>query len=212
MAKVKATRRARTPVFGKDYDRGWVGFAHSTSSLSRGIAYLTRREKTGDVVVSHSFLVTGPDECVEANLPVGVVKTSLRDAYFDKGVVVHFRKPRGLTPTIARRLVKTARAQVGAGFDFGLFVAEGLGGTFVGHLFNSFFSGKPHELMTSLLNQKDRWICSELVAYCLRSEPAFRGKGVLAHPPATVSPQGLYEDDELFEDCVPGRRRRKTVR
>ena len=36
-----------------------------------------------------------------------------------------------------------------------------------------------------LLHEKGQWVCSDLVLYCFREEPAYRGKGVLARPVAT---------------------------
>jgi hypothetical protein len=198
----KRTERGR-PRYGKDYGPGWVGFVHADNALSRGIAYLTRWEKAGAVTVSHAFLVTGPDECVEANMPAGVVVSGLAQEYFDRpDRQVIFRKPRGLTPSGARRLVRRARAQVGARFDFGAFAAAALAGTFLGHLLNSLFDGRPQAVTTRLLSRRGRWVCSELVAYCLRQEPRYRGHGVLTQPPGTVSPQALFEDEELFEPAA----------
>jgi hypothetical protein len=177
-----------------------VGFVRGSSLLSAGIAYLTRRDKAGDRCVTHAFLVTGPDECVEANFPVGVVTTSLRESYLDwDGGRVVFRKPHGLTPAVAWRLVRRAKAEVGAKFDAAAMAAEGLAGTFLGHLLNSLFKNKPKELAARLTHRKGRWVSSDLVMYCLRAEPKYKGKGVLARPVGTVSPQTLFEDDELFE-------------
>jgi hypothetical protein len=200
MAEEKTAPSCSQPEFGKDYDLGWVGFVHGPSKLSAAITYLTRRDRVGDITVTHSFLVTGPDECVEANMPVGVVTSRLGQSYFNtkEGPVI-FRKPRGLTPEVAQRLVARAKAEVGARFDIAGMVAEGLGGTFLGHLLNSLFDNKPREVMAKLLHQKGQWVCCDLVMYCLREEPLYRGKGALARPVATVSPQALFEDDEIFE-------------
>lgn len=186
--------------FGKDFDLGWVGFVHSNNLLSQTIAYLTRGDKTGETTVSHTFLVTGQDECVEANYPVGVVETRLSEAYLgrpDRQVV--FRRPKELTQKVANRLVKRAKAQVGSGFDYGVFAASGLRGTFLGHLANTLFHDKPQDWVDQMLNRDDRWICSELVVYCLQKEARYRGQGVLSHSPGTVTPQQLFEDDEVFE-------------
>src|SRR5437763_8841113 len=198
MAKLKATRRSARPEFGKDYDIGWVGFVRGRSVLSAGIAYLTRRDKVGGARVTHAFLVTGPDECVEANFPAGVVVSGLAENYFDKdGGRVVFRKPRGLTPAVARRVVKRARAEVGAKFDVAGMAAEGLGDTFLGHLLNALLGDKPKKVAAKVLHRKGRWVCCDLVAHCLRAEPRYRGKGVLARPPGTISPQKLFEDEDL---------------
>jgi hypothetical protein len=133
-------------------------------------------------------------------MPVGVVTSRLAESYFDtdEGPVI-FRKPRGLTMEVAQRLVTRAKAEVGAKFDITGMVAEGLGGTFLGYLVNSLFDNKPRELTAKLLHQKGQWVCCDLVMYCLREEPLYRGKGVLARPVATVSPQALFEDEEIFE-------------
>jgi hypothetical protein len=187
------------PVFGKDYDLGWVGFVHGPSLLSTAISYLTRRDKTGDQCVTHSFLVTGPDECVEANFPAGVVASSLSESYFDKDGRVLFRRPRGLTKAAARRLVKRAKAELGAPFDTATMVAEGLGGTFLGHFLNAVLGDRPKKFAAEVLHEKGRWVCCDLVMHCLRGEPKYRDKGVLAEPVGTVSPQTLFEDEGLFE-------------
>jgi hypothetical protein len=206
MAKEKTARHTIRPEFGKDYDLGWVGFVHGPSLLSTGIAYLTRRDKAGDVGVTHSFLVTGPDECVEANYPAGVVTSGLAESYFDQadGRVI-FRKPKGLTKAATRRVVRRAKGEVGAKFDVAGMAAEGLGGTFLGHLVNSLFGDKPKDMVAGLLHQNGRYVCSDLVIYCFREEPKYRGKGAVARPVGTVSPQTLFEDEELFEP-LPGLR------
>ena len=203
VTKGKTVRRTLT--FGNDYDLGWVGFVHSTGQLlSEGIAYLTRRDKKGGVTVTHTFLVTGTNECVEANLPVGVVTSDLAEEYLGReDRLVLFRKPRGLTPAAARRLVARAKAEVGAKFDYGAFAAEGLTDSFLGHLVDSLLGGKPKKLLAGLLHRKGRFVCSELVAYCLRKEPRYRNKGVLARPPGILTPQELFEDGELFEPLGP---------
>jgi hypothetical protein len=200
MAKRKAARQPARPEFGKDYDLGWVGFVRGHTHLSTAIAYLTRRDKSGDIGVTHSFIVTGPDEIVEANFPAGVVTSSLAESYLDRddGRVI-FRRPKGLTPALARRVVRRAKAEVGAKFDTAGLVVEGLGGTFLGHLINSLFGDKPKELVAGLLHEKGQWVCSDLVIYCFRDEPKYRGKGAVAKPVGTVSPQTLFEDEELFE-------------
>lgn len=207
-------RQTGRRAFGKEFDLGWVGFVYCPARLiSGGIAYLTRREKQGDVTVSHAFLVTGPNECVEANLPAGVVASDLAKEYLDRhDRLVLFRKPQGLTPAIARRVVSRARAQVGAKFDIGGLAAEALNDTFLGHLVDTLFDGKPRKLLASLLHQDSRWVCSGLVAYCLRQEPKYRKRGVLARLQGTVTPQELFEDGELFEPLLSPSRGRRALR
>jgi hypothetical protein len=187
------------PEFGKDYDLGWVGFVHGPSLLSAAITYLTRRDKAGDIVVTHTFLVTGPDECVEANFPAGVVASGMDESYFDTDARVIFRKPKGLTKAAARRVVKTGKAELGVPFDTAGMVAEGLAGTFLGHFLEAVFGDTPKKIAAKMLHQKGRWVCCDLVMHCLRGEAKYRDKGVLAEPVGTVSPQTLFEDEEVFE-------------
>lgn len=189
------------PKFKKDFDIGWIGFVHADNLLSRGIAYLTRREKKGNTTVSHSFIVTGPDECIEANLPAGVVLTRLSKEYFGrKRRRVYFRKPKAMTEKMGERIAKRARAQLGAKFDFGVFTASALKNSFLGHLIDKVFHGKPGKKVAQFLDKNGQWVCSELVAFCLQKEARYRDKGVLSRPPGTIDPQQLFEDEELFED------------
>ena len=50
-----------------------------------------------------------------------------------------------------------------------------------------------------MMHKKGRWVCCDLVIYCFQEERKYRGKGVLAQPVGTVSPQTLFEDKEFFE-------------
>jgi hypothetical protein len=203
VAKGQAVAQPKNPAFGKDFGLGWVGFVHSGSRLSKGIAYLTRREKQSGVTITHALVVTGPAECVEANLPAGVVTSDLSKEYLgrdDRTVV--FRKPKGLTQATGRRIAERAKAQVGAKFDFGGFAATGVADTFVGHFIDVLLDGAPKEKLAGLLHQKGRFVCSDLVAYCLRQERRYRDVKILAHPPGTLSPQALFEDEELFEQTM----------
>ena len=58
-------------------------------------------------------------------------------------------------------------------------------------------------LLSKLLNNEKRWICSELAAYCLDEQREYRGKGVLAKPEDTIDPQELFEDEVIFEPWKP---------
>src|SRR4051794_20755476 len=115
------------PAFGRDFGVGWVGFVYSPSMLSTAIAVLTMPDRRSGVTITHAFVVTGPDECVEANLPDGVVANKLGEGYLDRDDrLVIFRKPRGLTPEAGERIAARARSQVGARFDYGAFVTGGV--------------------------------------------------------------------------------------
>jgi hypothetical protein len=190
----------RRPEFGRDFGLGWVGFVHSPTVLAQAIAAVTLPDREGDVIASHAFVVTGPDECVEANLPDGVVLSRLREAYLDRDDRwVVFRRPRGLTEDAARRVAERARAQVGTKFDFGGFAATAVAGSFVGQLLQTLGGEASRDALAGLLHQRGRFFCNDLIAFCLRPEPPYAGIDILRRPPGTVSPQALFEADEVFD-------------
>lgn len=189
-----------TPQFGKNYDRGWIGFNHATSVMSQGIAFFTRFERTNDIVVSHAFIVTGEDECVEANYPSGVVCSRLQKDYFEReDRSITFRRPKQLSAELADRIVEKAKSQVGDGFDYSVLANHALQDNFVGWLINDMFDNKPKNFLDRMLEDSGQWICSELVAYCLKQQREYENVGVLANAPGAITPQMLFEDDELFE-------------
>ncbi len=68
----------------------------------------------------------------------------------------------------------------------------------VGHAINEVLGDKPEDIVNAALGRGD-FICSELGAYALASQPEFAGKGVLAGPLDAIDPQELFEDQVLFE-------------
>lgn len=190
----------RRPVYGKDYDRGWIGFNHSSSWMSQVIGSVGHRRQESPVVISHAFIVTGEDTCVEAAFKKGVLVTSLTEQYFNMtSRYVVFRKPRGLTPELADRICDLAEEQVGTRFDNGVLIAHALNDHFVGWLINKVTGDAARAASDALFNQKDEWICSELAAYVLNRIPEFSEIGNLDQRPGMLTPQELFENDEIFE-------------
>jgi hypothetical protein len=190
----------RRPVYGKDYDRGWFGFNHSTSWMSQVIGNVGHRRQESPVVISHAFIVTGEDTCVEAAFKKGVLVTSLTEQYFNKASrYVVFRKPKGLTPELADRICELAEAQVGTRFDNGVLIAHALNDHFIGWLINKVTGDAARAASDALFNQKDDWICSELAAYVLNQIPEYAHRGNLDQRPGMLTPQELFENDDIFE-------------
>lgn len=187
------------PCFGENYKPGFIGFTHTGSSLlSRGIAHFTRWSRLSDIHVSHVLVVTGENECVEALASRGVVKSAL-DTYFnDPKTQIFFRKPRKCSPPIGQRIAGSALAQVGTKYDHLLVAAQMLEGSFLRRWLISHFRGSPEHFASRLLNRDNRWICSELAAYCLDCQPEYADKGILARPACAINPQELFEDGEIF--------------
>lgn len=193
--------QSRVPAYGDNYRIGYIGFSFDDASVvSRGIAYLTRWTRMGEVKVSHALIVAGDGLCVEAQMGRGVVVQTL-DAYFDAPHVhLFFRKPRGHTAEIGGRIAAAARAQVGAKYDNLLIAAQAMQGCFLGRWVRAVFGDRPDEVVSRLLDDPTRWICSELAAYALDSQPEYADKGVLKKPDFTIDPQELFEDTEIFCD------------
>jgi hypothetical protein len=190
-----------TPAYGENYKRGYIGFTYNDSNLvSRGIAYFTGIGRISDIIATHTLIVTGPDECIEAHAEGGVRKSTLSKYFEDETFDIFFRKPRGLDDGIASKLIARAQQEIGSEYDFQLIIAHAAAGTMLGHFLNRLTEGELEQNISKLLNNKERWICSELVAYCL-DQPPYEDKGILKNPWDTISPQELFEDPlgALFE-------------
>ncbi|MEI6277906.1 MAG: hypothetical protein WCQ16_00825 [Verrucomicrobiae bacterium] len=199
LSRPRLSVQSLAPEFGENYKPGYIGFTHTGSSLlSTGIAYFTRWSRLSDIHVSHALIVTGENECVEALGGKGVVKSPLAGYFNDQKTQVFFRKPRKCTPALGQRIAETALAQVGTKYDNLLIAAQMLEGSFLRRWMMSHFHESPDHFVGRLLNRDNRWICSELAAYCLDCQPEYAGKGVLANPNYAINPQELFEDQEIF--------------
>jgi hypothetical protein len=187
------------PKWGENYDFGFIGFSYSDKSfISRGIAYFERWTRLSDIKVSHTFVVSGPDEVIEAQ-PKGVVRATLSQYFNNPHALVFFRKPVGWTPEMGRRIVSAAEDNLGDAYGFSVILARFLANNCVGHVLNRLLGSVPDRLVTRLLDSRHQMICSELVAHCLKVQPELAGRGVLRRPEATVEPQALFEDPVVFE-------------
>ena len=190
------------PVYGKNYNKGYIGFTYqSTNIISQGIAYFTRWSKMSNIYATHALIVTGENECIEAHAKTGVHRTNLDQYFDDTSYQIFFRKPRNLTDSLADQIVETLLPEVGKKYDFNLIVTQLAAGTFLGRFFDNHLKGKLEDTLADFLNNHDKWICSELAAYALDEQAEYRNKGILLRPNATISPQELFEDTIIFEDC-----------
>ncbi len=187
------------PAFGDNYKPGYVGFTRTGSSqMSTGIAYVTRWSRLSDIHVSHVLVVTGNNECVEAVGGKGIVKSPLNKYFDDPKTQIFFRRPRKCTAAVGQRIAGVALAQAGIKYDDLVLAAQMLEASFLRRWMLSYFHGTPGQFLGRLLNRDNRWICSELAAYCLDCQPEYADKGVLAKPNHAIDPQELFEDQEVF--------------
>ena len=195
-----ATFKSIAPEFHKTHDVGYIGFTYYNASfISKGIAYFTRWSKLSEITVSHALVVTGENECIEALGDRDKVEKSPLTKYFDDPrCAIFFRKPLGWVEELGNRIAKTALSQDGAKYDYGLIVADMAKGSFIGHLIDGCFRGVKEDILTKILNNDKRWICSELAAYALDEQPEYHDKGILNKETDTITPQELFEDGTIF--------------
>ena len=190
----------KKPVWGKNIKPGYIGFTFTDDSfISDGIAWFTR-QKDLDIKVSHTFVVGyRPMGLIEAHVETGVRAWSIEDYINDPKTHLFFRKPKGLTDTMTQLIIDTAEVRIGAKYDKSLILGHMLSNTFLGRLLVRMIGNIPEKILTAATNNPEEWICSELVANCLDSCSALHDVGILAEPVSTITPQELFEDQEIFE-------------
>jgi len=191
------------PQYGVNYKDGFIGFIYNDSSfISLGISWFTNWERgqnpdVPNIPISHTLIVTGPNECVEANFPK--IKRSLLTDYFnDPHNHIFFRKPVGLNDDISKRIIDTAYSKIGKLYDWTLLIGHTISNSFIGIILDVLTKGKSKEFFTNLFNKKNRMICSELAAYCLNEQPEYKGKGTLLKKLSSIDPQQFFQDKVIF--------------
>jgi hypothetical protein len=184
--------------YNGNYAAGYIGFSFPVHPgfVSHGITYLTRWDRMSDIRVSHAFIVENAEYCIEADMDRGVIRTPLAH-YFGGAFYTYFRKPSGYSIYMAGNIVRSARMELGKPYDKALIAAHLLIGSRLGHCFNRLWK-LPERLLCTIFNRNNHWICSELAAHCLRHSPFLSDQGILRDPPDTITPQELFEDNEVF--------------
>ncbi|MEG4574260.1 hypothetical protein QUA56_16445 [Microcoleus sp. N3A4] len=195
---IKVTELA--PDYEVNYKTGYIGFLNKGTDLtSLGIAYFTGWDRMSDIHVTHTLIVTGEDECIEADMVNNTVKLCTLSKYFnDPNCQIFFRKPIFFNDAVGYSIAHKASLEVGKQYDFGAILTQGLSGSFPGRMLDRLLTGKLEELLSNMLEHPEKWICSELVAYALDEQPLYRDKGILKRPNSTISPQELFQDTEIF--------------
>lgn len=192
-----------SPNFGSSYAPGWIGFTRCAGPISDAIEYGEHWQRTGDrPPVTHALVVTGEDECVEAQLGQGVIKTTLSKYFNEPATRIYFRQPFPWTEQIRARITSEALSKVGFKYNDLLIAEEAAYDSAIGHLVNTWLRQAPHILLAKLLDNPGAFICSQLASYCVAALPEFRGRGVLANPVDTISPQELFGDDVVFAPFI----------
>lgn len=195
------------PVWGVHYAPGYTGFEFTGSAISAGIAWFTRKGQwEGDVPnlpVTHCFLVSGEDQCIEAVKTPGVTFNTLRERFIDLRTVVVFRKPIGWTPALGAALVDRAKQYVGQPYDLKLLMGHGLSGSLLGRLANTITRHKAEAWIQSQFDQDDAFMCSELVAAVMDWFPEWHDQDILLDESHTINPRELF-GSKLYEPWHSG--------
>ena len=191
------------PVFGRNYGPGWIGFTNTKLDPVSGlIDYFERWDASGWPFVSHTFIVDGPDSCIEALAGHGGVASGLGKYLNDPRIRVYFRRPKQMTPEMALSMIAAAKSKLGLPYDRGLIVSEMLAATLFGWYVNKLFSDWPKRLVAKILGDDTDYICSELVAYVLSTQPLYDMVGILANDLDTIDPMQLFIDQKIFDPFV----------
>ena len=197
LASPRFCMQSLLPAFSDNYKPGYVGFTYTGSPLlSRGISYFTRWSRLSDIHVTGVLVVTGENEGVELTGGREVTKVDLAKLFDDPKTQIFFRKPRKCTSSLGEAIAATAIAQVGTRFDQLVVAAQILEGSFLKRWISSQFA--PARFLSRLAQRDGRWLGAELAAYCLDCQPAYAGRGLLGRTSCEISPQDLFEDEELF--------------
>lgn len=192
------------PEYGVNYTRGDIGFTFTDGSfISAGIAWFTKWDRgtnpnVPNIPVSHVFIVSGENECIEATAPK-VMRSSLTKYFKAKHTHVVFRKPVGLNADIADRIVSVAEARLGCTYGYALVVGHALANSCLGRLLGSITLGKSTNALENFFDSHRQYICSELGSTALSEQPEYAGKGVLVNPPYTINPVALFNTCDVFD-------------
>lgn len=188
------------PLYGENYKPGYIGFTFTDGSfISSGIAWFTRwdRKKGSDVPnlkLSHVVLVVDKDTVLEATWP-RIKLTPIAEFFDDPDIHICFRKPKGLTPEIAAAMIEQGSIRIGEKYDISLIVGQLLKKNLIGRLFSMITFRLSDKLLTKLFDKARAAVCSEFIAWCMKSSGFYTLKRI----PADYSPLELFQDEDLFE-------------
>ena len=192
------------PEYGNNYHTGYIGFTFKDNSfISQGIAWFTKwtqgkNPDVPDVPLSHVFVVTGYDCCVEATTPK--VCFSPLSKYFDEPHThVFFRKPTGWTLNLGTRIALAASEREGCSYGYTLIAGHAIANSVAGKVLDTVSFGATSKWFKAMFEKKHQFICSELASMAMKAQPEFENVGVLAdHQPYEIDPQMLFQDTEIF--------------
>lgn len=188
--------------YGADYKKGDIGFTFDKKSwISSWIAHFTRWQRSSDIKIDHALIVIDDSTCIEAVSETGVAVKKLQDYFNNKNTIVFFRRPKGINKKIADEIAKNAKAELGKKYANSLLLVGIERGSYLGHIIDKITHNNFFDKQAQLMNKGKAFLCSELVAHCLKKVKQWRyhDDGILKRPAAGINPQELFEDETIFK-------------
>ena len=192
------------PEYEQNYNKGYIGFCYDpTSFVSKAIARATKYCNYSDIKVSHALIVIDKDMCIEADAnSKKVIEAPLSKYFDDKNKIISFRKPREINEIIADEIVNLAKSKIGCAYEYAQIIGH-VGKALPGiSQFNKVTHNFLVDIISCFIDNKDKFICSELAAYSLKHANSwnYRNKGILSRFSTRINPQELFEDNIIFEE------------
>lgn len=188
----------QTIAWGSNVDIGFTGFlSRKRDFISAGIDWFSRWDQLpGDPPVSHTFIVSGRDQTIEAfadGVAYGRLTTYLRDP----DVALFMRCPDNWDPSVGSALVGAAARRLGDRYNYALIGALAVSNSLAGHGLDLITGGWFGRTVSGWADSKTRQICSQLVAGAMRTR--YGSLGCLSKPDQEITPQDLYGDGVIYK-------------
>lgn len=157
------------------------------------------------IKISHALIVIDENTCVEADANERkVIKSPLSKYFNNQNKIISFRKPRDLSDEIANVISETAISKIGCPYEFKQIVSHINHSLPFIHQFNKLSHNFVVDIISRVIDNPDKFICSELAAFCLKSAKdwKYHDKGILSRLTCRVNPQELFEDRVIFKDWL----------
>ena len=189
------------PVFGKNYNIGYIGFSNNYSRIAKAIKWGTKYDKKEKIEATHALIVISETECIEALMGKGVVISPLSKYFEGNEFDLILRKPKDYNENFANQITQIAKEQLGAPYSKKAILGSLLRGLFLGHIVDMITKDKLFDILCQNHFGKQTFICSGLVAFCLQkiSSWKYNSKGNLKRKFGGINPVELLYDDEIFE-------------
>lgn len=186
--------------WGSNVDIGYSGFiVQHHSFVSAGIRWFTRWDELPGVPdPSHAFVITGPDNTVEA-FSTGVRQGTLSAYLNDPTCALLVRKPADWTALMGQRIAEEAFKRVGEKYAFLTDAALAVSGSIGGHLINVLTRGWFALTIARLAEQSRHDMCSEMTAKCLQAITSLSHRGCLQENADLITPARLFCDAFCYE-------------